>query len=135
MHGPTDFIYLATPYTSYLSGGYQAYLVAEQATARLMLAGYRVYSPIVSNHHLSTVFHVDKPFWADPDALHSYWMAKDRPFMQHAAALVVLRCQGWDTSRGIAEEIAFFENAKKPIYILDPGASRDPVDLIPRSAG
>lgn len=135
MHGPTEFIYLATPYTTYLSGRHQAYMVAEETAARLMLAGYRVYSPIVSNHHMSTVFYVDKHLAGDPDALHSYWMAKDRPFMQHAAALVVLRCQGWDTSRGIAEEIAFFEKAKKPIYILDPGAILAPVELIPRSAG
>lgn len=134
MHGPTDFIYLATPYTSYTSGIYRAAEVAYGAVARMMRAGYRVFSPIASFHYLTVEYAVDRHVADDADALHSFWMNKDRPFMQHAAALVVLRAAGWDKSRGIAEEIEFFEAAKKPIYFLDVGDLNAPVELIPREA-
>ena len=105
--------YLATPYTRYPRGIWHAFIDASTLAARLMAAGVRVYSPIAHTHPLAIFSGLD------PLDL-KLWLPFDEAMMTAAHVLIVGKLDGWDTSRGVAHEIKFFERHGKPIFDLDP---------------
>jgi hypothetical protein len=107
-------LYLATPYTRYPGGLDRAFEAAARLAARLMRAGHHVYSPIAHTHPLAIHGKID------PRA-HAIWMPFDEAMMHAANGLVVAHMNGWRVSRGIAEEVAFFEQHRKPIFDLEVG--------------
>lgn len=112
----TDMIglgYLATPYTKYPAGIEQAWIDACSLTARLMVTGLCCYSPIAHTHPLAIHGRLDP-------LDHSIWLPFDEVMMARADALIVARMPSWETSKGIAYEVDFFERAGKPIFDLDP---------------
>jgi hypothetical protein len=105
--------YLATPYSKWALGLEDAFIQAAKLAARLLTSGIKVYSPIAHTHPLA--------IYGNLDPLdHSIWLPFDEAMMTAAATLIVAHMDGWDTSRGIAHEIAFFERTEKPIFDLDP---------------
>ena len=106
-------VYLATVYTSYPYGAEKAFRHAAELTGKLMLAGVKVFSPIVHGHPLSV--HGGVPAFD-----HVLWLEFDEALMRKSDALAVARMEGWEKSHGIAYEVRVFEKAGKPIYYIDP---------------
>lgn len=109
-----SFWYLATPYSKYPEGLEAAFKVACVATADLIRAGVRVYSPIAHTHPIAHYGQMDPHD-------HGIWLPADAPFMQAARGLIVLKAESWEISYGIKEEIKEFAAAKKPIVYMEPG--------------
>src|SRR6185437_10368919 len=105
--------YLASPYTLYPGGIEAAYRLACKASAELMRRGLSVFSPIAHTHGIAVHGGIDPKN-------HEFWLAADGPFMRVCDALIVLKGEGWQESKGIAREIAAFQKAGKPIWIIGP---------------
>lgn len=104
--------YLATPYSKYPYGLEQAWREACRVAAHLVSQGIAVYCPIAETHPVA--------IYGGMDPLdHELWMFADRPKMDGAAGLIVVKMPGWNESKGITEEIRVFEEAGKPIQYLD----------------
>ena len=105
--------YLATPYSKYPGGIREAFEEACRITARLLLAGAKVYSPIAHTHPIATIGGLDP-------LDHSIWMPFDEAMMRVCDVLIVVHLESWETSKGIAMEVEYFEKAGKPIFDMDP---------------
>jgi uncharacterized protein DUF1937 len=81
--------------------------------ASLLLAGIKCYSPIAHTHPIAKYGNLNPRD-------HSIWLPFDGAMMRVADVLLVAHMDGWGESVGIAHEIKFFTDAKKPIYDLDP---------------
>lgn len=106
--------YLATPYTNYPAGRPAAHADACIQAGMLMHGQIAVFSPIAHTHPIADIAGMH-------NATHAFWMQVDRPMMNGACGLIVCRLPGWDTSRGVREEIEVFRRACKPIVYMDPG--------------
>lgn len=105
--------YLATPYSKWKLGLEAAFIEASKLVARLLLAGVKTYSPIVHMHPVG--------FYGGLDLYdHNIWLPLDETMMEVANVLIVAHMDGWNESKGIAHEVAFFERAEKPIFDLNP---------------
>jgi len=106
------YFYISTPYTKYHAGIETAYIEACKVTAWLVRRNVNVYSPISHSH--GPAIH------GDIDALsHAIWMPQQQPMMEAAHGLIVVKMLGWDESRGVAEEIAYFSRAGKPCHFME----------------
>lgn len=109
--GISGYWYLASPYEAHPEGLDQAHQDACEAAGQLMAAGVPVYSPIAHSHCVA--------LWGDLDPIdHELWMKTDRPMMDAAGGLMVVKMPNWEISRGIAEERRVFAEAEKPIVFL-----------------
>lgn len=122
--GPVGLAYLATPYSKYPGGIEAAWVDACALAARLLVAGLGVYSPIAHTHPLAIHGGLDP-------LDHDIWLPFDEAMMAKADELIVAHMATWETSRGIAHEVAVFEAAGKPVYDLDP----DSLTMRRREAG
>lgn len=105
--------YLATPYSRYKLGLEAAFIEASKLAAILLARGIKVYSPIAHTHPIG--------FYGGLDMLDlSIWLPFDEAMMERCDCLFVAHMDGWQESKGIAHEIAFFERSGKPIYDLNP---------------
>lgn len=109
----TGFWYMATPYSKWPAGIDAAFEMACREAARLLKAGITVYSPIAHTHPIAKLGGIDP-------LSHEIWLAADRPLMDAARGLIVVRAHGWEDSYGIGEEIKVFRAAGKPILYVDP---------------
>lgn len=110
----SGFYYLASPYTKYAHGQEAAFEHASANAALLTQHGIEVYSPITHTHPLYT---------ASADLRrrdHAFWMKLDRPFMDAARGMIVLKLDGWTVSDGIQQERTIFRAAGKPIIYMTP---------------
>ncbi len=80
----------------------------------LMQHGYNLFCPITQSHRLAAV--------AEIVLGHELCMRVDLAFLEKAEELIVTKLEGWDTSRGVGEEIAFAEAHGIPIRYLTVGA-------------
>ena len=106
-------IYLASPYSRCPLGHEAAFTYAAIKIAELYRGGVDAFSPIVHTHPVAKhggLNNVD----------HEFWMRRDRWFMERCDSLLVMRLPGWDTSRGVQEEIDFFNDCAKPVCFCDP---------------
>lgn len=98
------FIYLASPYSDKLrSVRFGRYALASQCTANLYKKGITVFSPIVHCHSLA----IRHDFPTDNE----FWKKHNRNMLNAAEALYVLRIEGWDTSKGVLDELKYAEGA------------------------
>lgn len=103
--------YLATPYKKYPRGMEAAFIDAARVTARLLVAGVNVYSPITHSHSLAV-------YGGLVGGDHAFWLPYDDLMMARCDTLIVAHMEGWRESKGIAHEIEFFKCAGKPIFDL-----------------
>lgn len=97
-----SYVYLAAPYTHANPAVRELrYQMTNAFAARLMTAGYAVFSPISQSHDLAR--------YLAPELLldHAFWMRMDLPLLRSARMLLVLKLAGWEESRGVDAEIAF----------------------------
>ncbi len=103
-----SYIYLASPYTALcVDGTYDDILMQERYTAvtecfqKLVAAGLTVYCPITMSHHIDCM-HRNLHGNRMPPA---FWYEFDKPFIQYASQLFVLKLPGWEDSKGLQAEI------------------------------
>ena len=107
--------YLATSYSKHPHGHELAFREAARLVAKLLCAGVNAYSPIAHTHPVA--------IYGGLDLLdHAIWLPFDELMMHRCDALIVAHVDGWQESKGIAHEVAFFEKADKPIFDLDPNS-------------
>ena len=111
------YIYLASPYSHPDPDVRSDRAAAAMAVAvDLMRAGLAVFSPIAHSHAIAMIHDLPGDW--------GFWEAQDIPLLHHAAELYVLTLDGWDSSRGVASEIAYARSLDKPItYISEWAAS------------
>lgn len=109
-----SYWYLASPYSKYPDGPHAAYKVACEAAALLIKAGVPVFSPIAHSHGVAFEGGVDPMD-------HEIWLPADRPMMDMARGIIVLKAAGWEDSYGVNYEIRVFEEADKPVLFMTPG--------------
>ena len=105
-------IYLASPYT------HQDHDVMEQrfdaacrAAGKLMAEGHVVFSPIAHTHPI--LVRCELPHGWD------FWKRFDTEFIVASSKLIVLKLDGWDSSKGVAAEIAMAKEAGIPIEYME----------------
>lgn len=107
----TPICYLAGPYTS---SSEAVRTIREHAltmaAARLMDEGRVVFSPVTHGHQIS--YHL-----STPDD-HDFWMRQCLPLLHAAQELIVLPLAGWQASKGLQAELAFFTEQKRPISVI-----------------
>lgn len=107
-------IYLGTPFSKFPKGIVLAYEEAAQLVGRLIHYGIdQVFSPIV--HSYAAAVHGK----LDPYD-YTLWTRVNDHFMRKCDLLLVAKMKSWDTSFGLAGEIRWFKDHKKPILFLDP---------------
>ena len=110
--GDKGYWYIATPYSKYRAGLEKAFEDASMISAVLVLAGVRLYCPIAHTHPIAVYGNI-------PPRNHDIWLPLDKPFMEAASGLLVVKMQGWDESYGIGVEIESFKSQCKPILYTD----------------
>jgi len=122
-----SYIYLASPYTALREDGthddvlmQERYMAVLDCYESLLSAGMKVYCPIVATH--------------PADCLHrnlkgrrftsAFWMEVEKPFLQYASQLLVLKLPGWEKSEGVTEEIKIAIGRKLPIVYLEFNPTR-----------
>lgn len=108
-------VYLASPYSRYPKGREAAFQEAARLTGLMLEYDFLAFSPIVYSHPLALFLRT-----RTNDEEHDFWMHIDRQIFRRCDALVVAMMDGWHSSKGVAEEVAFFRWAKKPVWFLDP---------------
>ena len=120
--------YLATPYSRWRYGLYDAYVVASVLAARLIRTGRHVYCPIAESHSIAILGGIDpldQVFWRDRNLV----------IMAKCDCLIVAHLDGWEQSQGIAWEVEQFFLWGRDIWDLDPETldmvkrSRDPAEM------
>lgn len=109
-----SYWYLGSPYSKYLAGLEAAHRDVCREVARLIQAGIPVYSPIAHAHPVAVYGEVDP-------LDHKIWLPVDRPMMDAAHGLIVLKLDGWQESYGLKYEINVFEAARKLVLYMEPG--------------
>lgn len=106
-------IYVATPYSLFHLGlGCAAYDASRHAEHLARVYDLRVYSPIVHSHELCR--------WGKLNPLdQEFWMRQNAPFMEACSAMVAVKMEGWQDSRGMAAEAAYFQAAGKPVVEME----------------
>lgn len=105
-------IYLAAPYThpDAVVRNTRAEL-ASIVAARLMEAGYVVFSPITHGHSVADHLPPQKA------SSHEFWMGQCLPMLASCDWMLVLPIDGWRESRGLAEERQFATLFSIPTFI------------------
>lgn len=104
-------IYLASPY-SHINPAvrYYRYLAARLATTNLLRENLAVFSPIVYGKEMENIIGQDYLSWKNLNDV----------MLSRCDAVMVLKLDGWDESKGVAYEIDFARNLKKTIAWMEP---------------
>jgi hypothetical protein len=121
---PKGLGYLATPYTKYEPSPSAAYTAAAKLAGLLMRCGHTVFSPIVHGHPIAEIGKIDPLDY-------KLWRTLNRLIVPGCDYLIIGQLAGWAKSTGLAEEIIWFEQMRKPIYHCDPQS----LVLTPRALG
>lgn len=106
-------VYLACPYShddpDVRRGRFEA---ANLAGGLLMQQGVLVFSPISHGHPMA--LEVELPtHW-------EYWEAFCRAYLSHSHKILVLTLDGWDTSKGVAAELAIAKELGLVVEFKNP---------------
>jgi nucleoside 2-deoxyribosyltransferase len=106
-------IYLASPYTLYAKGLPAAFEDVTELAAKLVGHGIGVFAPITYGHPMTVNGTVNA-------CSEKIWYPLNDAFMHKCDALLVARMPGWNSSKGVAREITYFEMVGKPIFHINP---------------
>lgn len=107
--------YLATPFTYYRAGLGKAYEDTCVLAWRLTVKGFTVYSPII---HCDIIARAGGLARTGPGR--AWYHDHNERMMLACDRCLVGMLAGWDNSKGVAEEIEFFESLHKPVRFVDP---------------
>ena len=105
------FYYLASPYSKFPGGIDAAYEAACKVAAECFAEGLLVFSPIAHTHSIAKIGGFGGGF--------DVWRKYDLAMMQAAQGLIVAKLPGWRESEGVAAEIKWFADSKRPIIYRD----------------
>jgi hypothetical protein len=88
----------------------QRFDAACRFAGQLMSQGHVVFSPIAHTHPIAVRCELPRGW--------DFWERFDREFVLSARKLVVLMLDGWDSSKGVAAEIAIAMEAGIPIEYM-----------------
>jgi hypothetical protein len=111
-----SYFYLGSPYAKYEDGLDAAADAAAVEAARFIAEGITVFAPIPYGHQLAKLGMLDPRDY-------NIWVPMNRPFIDEAIGMIVLKLRGWEVSKGLAEELVLFRRAMKPILYMNPGQS------------
>jgi hypothetical protein len=108
-----ELVYLAVPYSHQSANVREMrFREANRISARIMDAGILIFSPISHTHPIALAGKL--PLGWD------FWERYDRAYLVVCRALVVLRLDGWQESKGVAAETKIMDELARPVYHLDP---------------
>lgn len=107
------FWYLASPYSKFPLGLDRAWYNVNIAAGMLIKEGLSIFCPITQSHPIAVQNGID-PYD------HKIWLPADKPIMDAAYGMIVLKLKGWDESVGIKFELEEFTKACKPIVYMKP---------------
>jgi hypothetical protein len=108
-----SFTYLASNYThADPAVRLERYWAVVKKATELMRAGECVFSPIAHTHEIGLML--------GREVDHEFWMRQDKSLLQHASKLKVLTLEGWQQSRGVAEEIEAAKAMGIPVEYVEP---------------
>jgi hypothetical protein len=121
-----SYWYIASPYTAFTRGGKKPtdrvmHARAEQVAVYagiLLNGGEVVYCPIAHGHFIQQRFKLPMTW--------EFWWKIDKVFLGQAQGLIVYQMDGWNRSRGVADEIKFAVETHKPITYVDPDTIQIP---------
>lgn len=109
-------IYIASPYThKSREVEHKRFLAAQEITAKALIAGHHVYSPIVHNHELNRVHGMPT------DAI--FWKAYNTAFLRLASQLWIITIEGWTDSKGVLYERDLAHRLNIPCSLISPDAN------------
>lgn len=95
-----SFFYIASPYTHQNQAvRNDRFRDAMKFTAALMKLEIPCYSPIVHCHELANTYELPTTF--------EYWIKMNHAMIDVSLGVVVLKIDGWDTSKGVTDEIEY----------------------------
>ena len=107
-----SYIYLGSPYSDERTAVQRTrYLQAAEVTAKLLMKGIHVYSPIVHCHELAVRFTLPGDF--------AFWKKYNLAMLSKASGLAILELPGWETSRGLSEEIRYANSNSIPLQRIE----------------
>ena len=113
---PRGIAYLAAPYSHPDPQVRKArYESATATAAKLARRGVIVFSPLTLTHPMDVLL-ADEGQTLGSD----YWVGYDAAFMEICSEIIVLRLDGWEKSKGVSSELAFFRQRGRPITFMDP---------------
>ena len=102
----SKLIYLASPYShTDRHIRRQRYMLAKRHTIWLLKHNFAVFSPIVYGYYMDTEVGMN----------YEHWQTLNDTMVRACDILEVLPIDGWDTSRGVAHEIALAKRLRKTI--------------------
>ena len=106
-------IYLASPLSDpsglVMRDRFQA---ACRQAAKMMRDGLTVCSPVAHSYWIALYGRIGLTD-------HDFWQRMDRPFLEACDEVWVLKLPGWDTSKGVAAEIALARELGKEVTFVD----------------
>jgi len=105
--------YVLTPYTKYPHGISRAFEDAVEVCQALLERGVNLFCPVAHSHHLA----VQRNRLCPVDG--AYWSGFNKPLLEASAGGILIRMRGWDESRGIDEELKYFDTTDKPVICFD----------------
>lgn len=107
----SELVYLASPYSDENpSVREHRFRLAAVAAGDLMKQGFLVFSPIAHTHPIAE--YCELPTGWD------FWERYDKAMLDACAEMIVLVTDGWGQSKGVAAEMAHFEQQGKPIRFI-----------------
>jgi len=101
-------IYLASPYTHQDPEVVNARVTAINAHAALLMSqGHIVFSPISHSHYIAIENNLPTTF--------EFWRKQNHEFIVWCNFVMVLRLDGWEESKGIADEIRYAKSINKVV--------------------
>jgi hypothetical protein len=85
-----------------------------RARGLLVLAGIPCFSPIIHSHPVAKLCDIDPHD-------HAIWLPAERPMLDSARGLIILKLETWKISFGLSEERKIFRRAGKQIVEMVPG--------------
>ncbi len=107
----SDLIYLATPYSSpnpYVR--LKRFMHVNRFAAELMREGKHVFSPISHTHPIAEQCALPTDW--------EFWRKYDEVMLSRCQSLVVLKVEGWETSKGVRAEMKIAKRMGLPIHMV-----------------
>jgi hypothetical protein len=108
-----ELVYIAAPY-SHRSAKVREmrFREANRISAGLIDAGILIFSPISHTHPIALAGKLPLGW--------NFWERYNRAYLVVCRAMVVLRMNGWQESKGVAAEMKIMDELARPVYHLDP---------------
>lgn len=114
---PAGRVYMASPFTVYPTRELAWRDACRSAAALQACTAMAVYSPISDSYGLEAV--------GKATLTHAEWMLRDRTMLLACQLVAVAMLPGWETSKGIAQEIEWAHEAGIPVVYLQPVGQHD----------